>query len=108
MEPQQPSQNPHPEMTWSRACLFAAGWTVGGIVVTAILAGLLNGLSLVNGQDMVVTFWTGIFVALGVIAGAQSVHRSMRVAIASMLLVIPAGLLVGFVAIVAAYGQWAK
>ena len=108
MEPQEPTPNPPPELTWSRACLLALGWTVGGIVATAIAAGLLNSLSLVDGQDMIVTFWTGIVVAVGVMAGSPLVHRSWRVSVVLPLLLVPAGLLVGFVAIVVTYGQWAK
>lgn len=108
MQSQQPSQSPLSEVLCSRVWLLALGWTVGGMVATAILAGLLNGLNLVDGQDMVVTFWTGIFVALGVITEAWSVHRSTQVAIAEVLLVVPASLLVGFLAIVTTYGQWAR
>ncbi len=66
------SPNPPSELTWSRACLLALGWSVAGMVATGILAGLLNGLSLVSGQDMVETFWTGIFVAVGVMVASVS------------------------------------
>ena len=40
------------ELTWGRAVGLALGWTIGGAVVVAVVAGLLNGLDLVDGQAL--------------------------------------------------------
>ena len=103
-----PASSPSTDLPWPRASLLALGWTMAALVTTALFAGILNGLSLVQGQDLIVTIWTGIFVAFGALVVAQSVHRSWRVAMLVAIFWIPTALCTGFVVIVASYGQWAK
>ena len=67
------------ELTWGRAVGLALGWTIGGAV--AIVAGLLNGLDLVDGQDVVVVLWVAVPVAIAVPVVSGLVHRSWRVAL---------------------------
>lgn len=69
------------EPTWGRAVGLAFGWTVGGAVVVAIIAGLLNGLDLVDGQDVVVVLWVAVPVTIAVPVVSGFVHRSWRVAL---------------------------
>lgn len=76
MEPQQPLDIP-----WSRAIALAFGWTLGGVVAVAIVAGLLNGLNLVDGQDVVIVLWVAVPVAIAVPVVSGYVHRSWRVAL---------------------------
>lgn len=66
------------ELTWWRAVGLALGWTIGGVVMVAIVAGLLNGLDLVDGQDVVIVLWVAVPVAIAV---PGLVHRSWRVAL---------------------------
>lgn len=103
MESQQPAVMP-----WPRACALALGWTGGGVAAAAVIAGLLNGLNLVNGQDMVVGLWVAVLTVPVVLALSQAVHRTPRVAMMTLLFLIPAGLFGFFGWFVASYGQWAK
>lgn len=64
------------EPTWGRAVGLALGWTVGGVVAVAIVAGLLNGLDLVDGQDVVVVLWVAVPAAIAVPVVSGLVHRS--------------------------------
>lgn len=69
------------EPSWSRAIALAFGWMLGGVIVVAIVAGLLNGLNLVDGEDEVVVLWVAAPVAIGVPIVSGLVHRSWRVAL---------------------------
>ncbi len=69
------------ELTWWRAVGLALGWTIGGVVMVAIVAGLLNGLDLVDGQDVVIVLWVAVPVAIAVPVVSGLVHRSWRVAL---------------------------
>lgn len=60
---------------------MAFGWTLGGVVAVAIVAGLLNGLSLVDGRDEVIVLWVAVPVAIAVPVVSGRIHRSWRVAL---------------------------